>query len=152
MAAVVLTVPRMAVSQSQSRACTYDRCALRIENSNPQFPARLVQGVEARPVGTIGLFSGSIPLLESGPDSVRIPYETFRSRQRASNILLALGAVTALAAPVVFATNHTHPGPAFALAGVGVGFAITGLAVGAGAMSPLELAIARYNDALPDRR
>ena len=34
MAAVVLTVPRIAASQTQSRTCTYDRCALRIENAD----------------------------------------------------------------------------------------------------------------------
>lgn len=151
MAAAALAVPRIAVGQAQSRTCTYDRCALRIENSDPQFPARLVQGVEARPVGTIGLFSGRIPLLESGPDSVRIPYEAFRSRLRTSSVLEALGLATAIAAPIMLGSSH-RAGPAIALLGAGTIVGVTGLVVGGSAQSQLELAVQRYNDALPDRR
>src|SRR5690348_8509620 len=89
----------LAAEAQTSPPCTYDRCALRIEDANPEFPARVVQGVEGRPVGSFGLFSPSISLLAAGPDSVRIPYEQFRSRQRTMTVLGVLSVASLAAVP-----------------------------------------------------
>ena len=71
----------------QQASCTYDRCALRVETV-PGTPnaSRLVQGVEARPVETSGFFMPRIPLFDSSPDSVRVPYYAFRDHIAVSRV------------------------------------------------------------------
>ena len=152
--ASLIALPLAAQSQgARTPPCTYDRCALRIEDQNPQFPARIVQGVEARPVGTFGLFSPSIPLLASGPDSVRIPYEQFRTRQQLMRVFGVLSLASLVAVPMVVHMSSRGPGStAYYFMGSSVVFGVSALAVGVGARSKLDEAIARYNDRLPDRR
>jgi len=149
--ALIIAVPSLA-AQSQAPACTYDRCALRIENQNPQFPARVVQGIEGRQVGAIGLFASAIPLLATAPDSVRIPYEAFRTRQQVSSVLGALSLASLVAAPFFVHRSSSGPGgTVFYFLGASAVFGVSALAVGSGAQGKLEEAIARYNDRLPDR-
>ena len=153
----VMALAFLAVSplsaQTQAPPCTYDRCALRVENANPVFPGHLVQGVEGRPVATLGFFAPRIPLLESSGDSVRIPYEAFRARQRASSVLGVLSLASFVAAPFVVKRSFSGPGSTvYYVIGAGAVFGISALVTGAGAGKKLEEAIARYNDQLPDRR
>lgn len=139
--------------QAVAPPCTYERCALRLENANPMFPGRLVQGVEGRPVATIGFFAPRIPVLESSADSIRIPYQSFRSRQRTTSVLAVLSLAT-LAAAVPLA-GHSIRGPSSAMwwaLGAGTTLGVATLASGVGAENKLDEAIARYNDQLPDRR
>lgn len=148
----LVTLP-MALRAQGAPPCTYDRCALRIEESNPEFPARVVQGIEGRSVGTFGVFSPSIPLLASGPDSVRLPYEQFRTRQRLFTVFGALSLASLVAVPMVTHMSSRGPGSAaFVMIGSSAVFGVSALAVGVGARSKLDEAIARYNDRLPDRR
>lgn len=148
--------PRLGSAQEAQAVvppCTYERCALRLENANPMFPGRLVQGVEGRPVATIGFFAPRIPVLESSADSIRIPYESFRSRQRTTSVLAVLSLAT-LAAAVPLA-GHSIRGPSSAMwwaLGAGTTLGVATLASGVGAENKLDEAIARYNDQLPDRR
>jgi hypothetical protein len=152
LALLILTVPVVA-ARAQAPACTYDRCALRIEDQNPDFPARVVQGIEGRSVGMIGLFSSAIPLLATAPDSVRIPYEAFRTRQQLSSVFGALSLASLVAAPFFVHKGFGGPGNGvFYFMGASVVFGVTALATGTGAEGKLDEAIARYNDRLPDRR
>lgn len=150
---VSLVALPMAVQAQGAPPCTYDRCALRIEESNPELPARVVQGIEGRPVGTFGLFSPSISLLATGPDPVRIPYEQFRTRQHLFTVFGALSLASLVAVPMVVHMSSRGPGSAaYVMLGTSVVFGASALAVGVGARSKLDEAIARYNDRLPDRR
>ncbi|HKV71499.1 MAG TPA: hypothetical protein VJN62_09645 [Gemmatimonadales bacterium] len=150
--ALFVLLPLAAEAQT-SPPCTYDRCALRIEDANPEFPARVVQGVEGRPVGSFGLFAPSISLLAAGPDSVRIPYEQFRSRQRTMTVLGVLSVASLAAVPFFVHMSSRGPGStAYYLLGSSAVFGVSALVVGGGARSKLDEAIARYNDRLPDRR
>ncbi|HYK11368.1 MAG TPA: hypothetical protein VEV39_11255 [Gemmatimonadales bacterium] len=150
--AVLVTLP-MVLQAQDTPPCTYERCALRIEDANPRLPARVVQGIEGRPVGTFGLFSPAIPLLASGPDSVRIPYEAFRTRQHLFTAFGALSLASLIAVPMVTHMSAHGPGSAaYVMLGTSVAFGAGALAVGLGARSKLDEAIAQYNDRLPDRR
>jgi len=150
--AALVALPLVAHAQN-TPPCTYERCALRIEDANPKYPARVVQGIEARPVGTFGLFSPAIPLLASGPDSVRIPYEQFRTRQHLMTAFGALSVVSLVAMPLVVHMSSRGPGStAYYFLGASAAFGVSALAVGLGARSKLDEAIARYNDRLPDRQ
>lgn len=152
-ALAALVVLPSALQAQSTPPCTYDRCALRVEDANPEFPARVVQGIEGRPVGTFGLFSPTIPLLASGPDSVRIPYEQFRTRQHLMTVFGALSLASLVAVPMFVHMSSRGPGStAYYLLGSSAVFGIGALVAGGGARSKLDEAIARYNDRLPDRR
>ena len=144
-------IGRVAVAQT---ACSYDRCALHIEATPAEpFVSHLVQGIEARPVATLGFFASGIPLLASSPDSVRLPYETYRARQRTANLLF--GVATAFtAASAVTLLSHTSQAsrlgpPAVAL---DFGFWLGAVLQSNHASHALEASITAYNAALPDRR
>lgn len=151
---VLLSVhPATGSAQTTTRPCTYERCALRLDNSNPLAPGVLVQGVEGRPVATIGFFAPRVPLFDSSADSIRIPYEAFRSRQRTTSVLSALSVVSLVAALPLAGNSTRGPKPAMWWAlGAGFTLGVGTLVSEAGAVSKLNEAIARYNDQLPDRR
>jgi hypothetical protein len=154
----VMLVSSSAAAQAglQASSCTYERCALRVEAApgSPDTP-RLVQGIEAKPVETSGFLVPRIPLFESGPDSVRAPYYSFRAHIGASRWIL----VAALGATIVEAVSvAVHP-PAHAPSvlnvlpeiGVDLGLGVAGLVEAKRAGDALQTAISRYNSALPDR-
>lgn len=149
--AALVTLP-LALPAQDRPACTYDRCALRIDDANPVFPGRLVQGVEGRQVGSFGLFASPIPLLATNTDSVRIPYEQFRSRQQLTSVFGVLSLASLVAAPFVVHMSSRGPGSTvYYLLGSGAVFGVSALITEASARSKLEEAVDRYNDGLPDR-
>jgi hypothetical protein len=142
-----------AQSASQASSCTYDRCALHVE-SVPGVPdvTRLVQGIEARPVETRGVFVPRIPLLESSGDSVRIPYEAYRSRRRESAGLLALTVGASVASVFILRSRApVRPSNAVPALGADLALGIAGLVEAKRAQDALDLAVARYNAGLPNR-
>jgi hypothetical protein len=140
----------------QASSCTYERCALRVEAvpGSPDTP-RLVQGIEAKPVETYGFLVPRIPLLESGPDSIRAPYRSFRAHIGASRwiFVAALGATIVEAASVATHPPAHAPNVLNALPEIGVdlGLGVAGLVEAKRGEDALQTAISRYNSALPDR-
>ncbi len=137
---------------AQDSACTYVRCALRVEHQDSPFePARLVQGLEARPVATLGLFAPRISLLELSPDSVRRPYLAFRHNTNTSGALWVLGAVAAVSSGFFWGqASHGHPAAMFGLIGAGAALSLTAMIERGRAVADLGGAIRRYNEALPE--
>jgi hypothetical protein len=137
-------------------SCTYERCALRVE-AVPGSPesAQLVQGIEARPVETSGFFLPRIPLLESSPDSVRIPYEAFRTHAGVAHGIFAVFLGGSIVEAIAFATRSRTTAPpvsaVLATVGLDIGLGVAGLVEATRSANALQTAIARYNAALPDR-
>ena len=148
----VLIAPPSARGQAGLRPspCTYERCALRLVDS------RLVQGIEAKPVETSGGVVPRIPLFESSPDSVRIPYEAFRSHAAAAQGIFAAALAITLIEGITLAVEASHrhlpsTGPILTGLGLDVGLGVATLVQGQRAENELQTAIGRYNAALPDR-
>ena len=142
--AALVVLPLVAEAQSTA-PCTYDRCALRIEDGNALLPGRVVQGIEGRPV--------DLHILALGPDSVRIPYEQFRSRGQVTTLFAVLSVASLLAVPAVVHMSSRGPGStAYYFLGGSVVFGASALIAAGGSQRKLEEAIERYNDRLPDRR
>lgn len=154
-AALVLaaSAARAQTTREQS-SCTYERCALHLE-ADPDLPTlpRLVQGIEARPVATHGVFIPTIPLFEASPDSVRLPYESFRHHIGVARGLFGVSLLAgAASAAVLLSHARTNTATIAATVGIDLGLAATTFVESERAASALETAIDRYNAALPDRR
>ncbi len=139
---------------AQAPGCTYVRCALRLEGERAAFGTpRLVQGLEARPVATIGFFAPRISLLELSPDSVQQPYRAFRRDVNTGGLLWVLGAATALASTLFWGqAAHGRPGAMIGLIGGGFALSIAGIVERGRGAADLRGAVSRYNEALPDGR
>ena len=149
--ASLTSISTMAFAQT---GCSYDRCALHIEATPADpFVSHLVQGIEARPVATLGFFASGIPLLASSADSVRLPYETYRSRQRVANVFFGAGVIVTVASGFALLSHNTQVSrwgaPVIAL---DLGFWIPAVLQSNRATHALETSISAYNHTLPDRR
>lgn len=151
--ALLLSSTAAAQAGLQASSCTYARCALRVE-AVPGSPetARLVQGIEAKPVETTGFLVPRIPLLESAPDSVRAPYHTFRAYTRASRWIFAAALGASIVEAVSFAGHpSTHAPNILPVLGIDLGLGAAGIVEAKYAGDALQTAISRYNAALPER-
>lgn len=131
--------------------CTYDACALRIQQKF--FSGiTLVQGQNARRVARVGLFAPRVDVLAAASDSAKAHYLSFRMHQNRGGRLLLVGAVAAGFA-VGLASDHTyyreHEGLIWSLAGVGFVFSIWGGANQVSASDHLQQAMWFYNRDLP---
>src|SRR5215831_533682 len=140
----VLIAPSSARGQAglQPSSCTYARCALHVETVHSQ----LVQGIEGKPVETSGWYRPRIPLLESSPDSVRIPYEEFRTHAAATHGIFAAGLGVSILEAIMIAQDARHRSlrPAKMLAGMGLdlGVGIAGLVEAKRSADALQTAMA----------
>ena len=106
---VPLTLLLQVLSPSPSTAqtppaCSYDACALRLRYSF--FKTQLVQGREARPVASIGMFAPGVPLFAERSDTAARYYTNFR-RKHTSSALLGLGSlVLVTVGAVVYDNDH----------------------------------------------
>ena len=137
----------------KASSCTYERCALRFEAvPGSSDDSRLVQGIEAKPVELSGFFVPRIPLLESSPDSVRVPYYSFRAHIGASRWILIAAFGASIVEAVSFAQSPPKSAPnVLPEIGVDLGLAVAGVVEAKRAADALQTAISRYNSALPDR-
>jgi hypothetical protein len=128
---------------------------LRIE-ADPNVPlaSRLVQGIEAKPVATLGLLVPRIPMLESSADSIRRPYLAFRSHAQTSRALWVVGAGATIASGIAFAATEPASRRRYIVPAVtlDVALGVGALVEGARAYNALTVAIERYNSALPSGR
>lgn len=75
--------------------CTYDDCALRVEDG--WFSRRVVQGTESREVARLGIGGPSPITLLGVNDQARSHAERYQSRQRIGTTLAVIGAVGSIA-------------------------------------------------------
>ncbi len=143
-AGTVLLLP--ADTNAQETECTYDACALRMRYRF--MGARLVQGVEEKPVGSVGLFAGSMPLLADRSDSAGIYYRAFHSANKSSSWLL-LGGVAAFATGFVVAVSDGEHAVVTVSFVAGLGLLTGGLVRSSQAQERLSKAVWWYNRALP---
>lgn len=124
---IALALPPAARAQE---ACTFDRCALRIQ-SRFFSGERIVQGVTARRVARLGLFAPHIEPLATAGDSARRHYVAFRHSHNRAGAFLLIGAVASTAAAFIILgddnfPNNTPSTSAWVLAGGGLVFSFAG--------------------------
>ena len=122
--ATVLVSP----AHAQDLACTYDRCALRLQHT--AFSDRIVQGTGATVVGRLGLFAPRVEPLATAGDSARNHYESFRTHQNRGGALSIVGAIAGVATLVILSNSidrqEDPPGVVWGLIGFGAAFSIAG--------------------------
>lgn len=137
--------------QGQALPCPYEQCALRIEYrmSGP----RVVEGREAREVGRLTAFGGTVtPLAESSDSAIRHLYRAFRQhRSRGATLNIASFVTTTVG---VFLISGGRRNESQQLAGLGVLLGGMGLSIGSAhhavrAHNQLSRAIWLYNEHLP---
>jgi hypothetical protein len=77
-------------------ACSYTRCALRIEHRF--LSTRLVRGASGESVARLGWFGSGVNVLLAGPDSAAYHARQYRSRRTTSDAIGVVGGALALAA------------------------------------------------------
>ncbi|HEV2750209.1 MAG TPA: hypothetical protein VGV12_06765 [Gemmatimonadales bacterium] len=145
LATAVSLAPRSAVAQSET--CVYARCALSLR----QHPARIVQGVGATPVVSLGLLAPRIDLLTTSSENARLHYQAFRGDYNRGAVLELIGFAAGVSSVFVLAGNPRANYPAaLGIFALGVPVGITSLVFKAKAQSQLEQSLAAYNRTLPD--
>jgi hypothetical protein len=128
--------------------CTYERCALRVEEAFFSAP-RLLRGRTGVEVGRLSAFGGGVDTLLAGPDSAAVYGRRYVTAIRHSTVLGLLGA----AAYVVVLVrsddfrNDLDDG-SIAVAVAGTGFAIASIPFTLHAKRSLSRAVWFYNAAL----
>jgi hypothetical protein len=114
--------------------------------------SQLVQGLEAKPVEMSGWPVPRIPLFESSPDSVRIPYEAFRTHAAVASGLYVAFVSAAVVEAVLVAHYRAFPPSGFVPVALGVdlGIGVAGGFEAKRSADALQTAITRYNAALPN--
>lgn len=123
-------------------ACTYTRCALRVEYR--LLSTRLVRGTSGESVGRLGWFGSGIDVLLAGSDSAAYHARQYRSKRRTSD-MLTIGSIAL--ALVAVSQGETSEGAPFLLAGAGL--ELIALPFWLGSRRNLDRAVWLYNRELP---
>jgi hypothetical protein len=134
-----------ASAAAQDSACTYDRCALRLQSR--ASGVRIVQGAQGTNLGRIGLYPPRINLLATADDSTRLHYEAFREyHSRSATFGLVSLVFTVGGAVLVYASDdETADWTGFGLSVVGLGFSIGASSSSRRGRDELSQAIWFYN-------
>lgn len=125
-------------------ACTYDRCALRIEGRN------ILQGREGRRVARFRLFgTPQITPHVASSDSALAYARFFEHEDPRGRLLVSIGALTAIVALELDRQRGDFPTAWAAVAGVGAGVEIWGVIKSQRATRALSKSIWWYNRDLP---
>jgi hypothetical protein len=84
--------------------CSYDACALRLRHTF--FKTQLVQGNEARPVASLGLFAPRVSLFAERSDTAGRYYASFRRRATSGTLLGLAGLVLTTLGLVEYDSDH----------------------------------------------
>lgn len=104
--------------------CTFDACALRVEHRFNVL--RVVRGLEAQPVATLGLFGNSLAEVVASSDSAFVYALESDRQKRASTAWRILGLVATAAGAWDFAAGFWERDPgALTYAGLGIGLVAT---------------------------
>lgn len=130
--------------------CTYETCALRIEQGFFSAPA-LLRGRAGEQVGSLGPFGGGVDTLLAGPDSAAMYARRYVTNTRRATTLGLIGSVAFIVA--VARTDNFRNGDdvATAFAITSVGFAIASIPFTLRARRSLSRAVWYYNSVLPTR-
>jgi hypothetical protein len=150
---VAFVAPGTASAQGPARApsgCTYETCALRIEQSYFSAP-KLLRGRAGEQVGSLGMFGGDVDTLLAGPDSAAAYARRYVTNTRRASTLGLIGTAAAIAALVSSDGYRDHDNTTVVLALTGAGFAIASVPFTVRATRSLSRAIWYYNSVLPTR-
>lgn len=144
---VTLVTLGIRASAAQESACTWDRCALRVQSS--LFSMKVVRGSAGETVAKLGGFSPRIqPLAESRDTAVQRPYVQFRAAANRATALTLGGFALGVAALVAY-QHHDTKSSAGWLLGASALVDIIQFAEQRHASDRLESAIWWYNRGLP---
>ena len=124
-------------------ACTYSRCALRIEHR--LLSTRVVRGASGESVGRLGWFGGGVDVLLAGRDSAAHYARQYRSKRTTADALTA----TSIALALISVTQNDSfaDGAPFLIAGTTL--ELIALPFWLGARRSLERSVWWYNRDLP---
>jgi hypothetical protein len=148
------TLARPTLAQEDS-ACTWDRCALRVQHRTFGGP-RLVRGSDGVKVAGLGWFPPALPFLAQRSDSAAVHYDAFRARHTAGNVLVLVAMGAFIAGYAIARDGNDGAGAAVLIGGLTVG--LVGVAVTASGQNELSRAVWWYNRSLvvaglpPNRR
>jgi hypothetical protein len=138
------TLARPTLAQQDS-ACTWDRCALRVQHRLFGGP-RLVRGINGVKVAGLGWFPPALPFLAQGSDSAAVHYSAFRARHTSGTVLLLVALGAFFAGSAIAADGDDGTGAAVIIGGFTVG--LVGAAVTASGQNELSRAVWWYNRSL----
>jgi hypothetical protein len=151
LAALLLVTGRAAGAQVAAAAgvppgCTYQTCALRLEQG---WGMRIVRGAEGQRVGKVGGFGTGVGVLLAGPDSARVHAQRFQGASRVASTLGLISAAAWVYSAVRYNRNGEDDDTAqiVALAGTGVG--LISIPFAWRAQRGLSRSVWWYNAALP---
>jgi hypothetical protein len=124
-------------------ACSYSRCALRVEHRF--LSTRLVRGAAGESVARLGWFGSGVNVLLAGPDSAAYHARQYKSRRTTSDALGLVSAALVLAE--VWTTDDFAEGGVLLLAGATLD--LIALPFWLGARRSLDRSVWWYNRELP---
>ena len=136
--------PAVAHPQSAAdTACSYTRCALRLDHGF--FSTRLMRGASGEEVGRLGWFGDGVDVLLAGSDSAAHHAREYRGRRMTSDLLGVVGIALAV---VGLARDHDYlEGAPFLFVGLAVDLAALPFRIGA--RRSLDRSVWWYNHDLP---
>ena len=151
---VALGAPASAWAQAGAAAapvgCTYETCALRVEQSYLGAP-KLLRGRAGEQVGALGMFGGGVDTLLAGPDSAAAYARRYVSNIRTSSTFGLLGTIAFVVASVQSDGFRDTDDTAAAFALTGAGLTIVSIPFVVRATRSLSRAVWYYNSVLPTR-
>ncbi|MDT8368560.1 MAG: hypothetical protein RQ745_05095 [Longimicrobiales bacterium] len=136
---------------SGNDSCTWEACALRVEDRFFGAP-RILQGAEGRRVATTGgLFPPRLPLFAERSDTAAVLYARSRVAQRRSSILDLIGGIVILVAGSVAADDGDFDEATGVTFLAGIGLTTGGSFFESRGRDYLSQAVWWYNGTLPGR-
>jgi hypothetical protein len=133
-----------------SSACTYDRCALRVEPAFFSAP-KLLRGRAGEEVGALGMFGNGVDSLLAGPDSAAAYTRRYVSNIRPASTFGLLGTAAFIVAAIRSDGFRDTDNTDAAIALTGAGLAIVAIPFSVRAGRSLSRAVWFYNSVLPTR-
>jgi hypothetical protein len=143
LACVALQTEPVDAQAATDSACSYSRCALRIDHGF--FSTRLVRGTSGERVARLGWFGSGVDLLLAGSDSTAHHARLYQSRRRTGDALGFVGGVLTLAA--VWTTDDAVDGSLLLISGIV--FEVASLPFHFSARRSLDRSVWWYNRDLP---
>ena len=129
----------------QDSACTYERCALRLQYRGSGI--RVVQGLDGTRIARLGFYPPHIDLLAAGDDSTRLHYDAFRKYNTRSAKLGIITIILSVTGGTLIGVSHKDAvrWTGVGLATVGLGFSFGATASGRRGQDELSQALWFYN-------
>ena len=133
----------MSAQAASDTACSYSRCALRVEHRF--LSTRLVRGANGESVSRLGWFGSGVDVLLAGSDSAAHYARQYRSKRTTSDALGFASAALAIVA-VTTTDDFLESGPVLL---AGIALELIALPFWLGARRSLDRSVWWYNQGLP---